>query len=61
MMMTNILRNEKGTSLIEVISVVLMSTILIAVSAVGVIAFFKSYNSIDSYVPCNRVLWRLFT
>lgn len=60
MMMTNILRNEKGTSLIEVISVVLMSTILIAVSAVGVIAFFKSYNSIDSYVSLQQGVMETF-
>jgi hypothetical protein len=54
MMMKNILRNDKGTSLIEVISVVLISTILIAVSAVGVIAFYKSYNKIDSYVSLQQ-------
>ncbi|MCB5295554.1 MAG: hypothetical protein LHW52_03305, partial [Candidatus Cloacimonetes bacterium] len=37
-----------------------MSTILIAVSAVGVIAFFKSYNSIDSYVSLQQGVLETF-
>lgn len=52
--MKNILRNDKGTSLIEVISVLLISTVLIAVSAVGVIAFYNSYNRIDAYVSLQQ-------
>jgi len=52
--MISILRNEKGVTLIELISVVLISTVLIAVSAVGVIAFYNSYNKISSYISLQQ-------
>ena len=49
-----LIKNQKGFTLIEVISVVLISTILIAVSFAGIMAFFKSYNQINSYLDMQQ-------
>lgn len=48
--MFKILKRNDGVSLIELITVMVISTILIVVSALGVSAFYKKYKVITDYV-----------
>ncbi|MCB5252537.1 MAG: hypothetical protein RBR69_02900 [Candidatus Cloacimonadaceae bacterium] len=58
--MNKMLRNEDGFTLVELVSVILLSTILIAVSAVGVIAFFKAHDRINKYVSVQQGVMETF-
>ncbi|MCB5277972.1 MAG: prepilin-type N-terminal cleavage/methylation domain-containing protein [Candidatus Cloacimonetes bacterium] len=49
-----IVNNNKGTTLIEILVVVIISTVLIAISAVGIIAFYNSYNRMKAYVDLQQ-------
>lgn len=48
--MFKILKRNAGVSLIELISVMVISTILIVISAVGVSAFYKRYKITSDYI-----------
>ncbi|HPF08108.1 MAG: type II secretion system protein [Candidatus Cloacimonetes bacterium] len=48
------LKNQRGITLIEVITVLLISTILIMVSGVAVSAFFRRYKVINDYLELQK-------
>jgi len=48
------LKNERGTTLIEIIVVMLISTLLILVSAIAISAFFRRYKVINSFIDLQK-------
>lgn len=52
--MINIFKNERGATLIEVISVMLATTVLIVAATFGIIAFFKSYRQLSAFVALQQ-------
>ncbi|MCB5249516.1 MAG: type II secretion system protein [Candidatus Cloacimonadales bacterium] len=50
------IKNEKGSTLIELIAVMIMSLVLITVSAVGVITFYNSYTRIKKNLDLQQGL-----
>jgi Tfp pilus assembly protein PilE len=44
------IKNEKGSTLIELIVVIIISTVLIMVSAIGIVTFFRSYSRIKKNI-----------
>ncbi|GAB1365296.1 hypothetical protein MASR1M36_01670 [Candidatus Cloacimonadaceae bacterium] len=53
-MNTQISNNQKGFTLIEMISVLLISTLLILVAGVGLSVFFGKYQELNAYVELQK-------
>lgn len=53
-MMNNLIKNERGSTLIEVISVMVITVVLISSAVYGVVAFYKSYRNISDFVALQQ-------
>ncbi len=53
-MTKKLLSNQQGFTLVEVISVLVISTLLILVAAVGLSVFFGKYQELNSYVELQK-------
>lgn len=52
--MNKILRSERGASLIELISIIVVTSVIIIAAMVGVVAFYKSYRRISDFVAIQQ-------
>ncbi|MCK9556904.1 MAG: prepilin-type N-terminal cleavage/methylation domain-containing protein [Candidatus Cloacimonetes bacterium] len=52
--MMKMIKNEKGSTLIELIVVIIISTVLIMVSAIGIVTFFRSYSRIKKNIDLQQ-------
>lgn len=52
--MINVIKNERGTSLIEVVSVMVITIVIISAALYGVVAFYKSYRRISDFVGLQQ-------
>ncbi len=53
-MIRQLLGNEKGFTLIEIISVLVISSLLILVAAVGLSVFFGKYQELNAYIELQK-------
>lgn len=52
--MFKLLKNENGVTMIELITVMVISTMLIMVSAVGISTFFRSYKRLNDFIDLQK-------
>lgn len=53
-MMNNVIKNERGSTLIEVISVIIVTVVMISSAVYGIVAFYKSYRRISDFVALQQ-------
>jgi len=52
--MNNVIKNERGSTLIEVISVIIVTVVMISSAVYGIVAFYKSYRRISDFVALQQ-------